>query len=68
MMAEQPTTTMTLPRNRPPRKIKPLPKDVVDRIAAGEVVQRPMSVVKELIENSLDADAALIDVQISRGG
>ena len=59
-MVEQPS--------RPPRKIKPLPKDVVDRIAAGEVVQRPISVVKELIENSLDADASQIDIQISHGG
>ena len=49
-------------------RIKPLPKKVVDRIAAGEVVQRPASVVKELIENSLDAHSSSIDVQCSAGG
>lgn len=50
------------------RRIKPLSRKVVDRIAAGEVVQRPASVVKELIENSIDAQSTSIDVQCSAGG
>ncbi len=50
------------------KKIHELPKQMADKIAAGEVVDRPVSIVKELVENSIDAGASSIAVEIKNGG